>query len=54
MQSDRFVATTINYLCLQMGDHKEVMQGIHRVPGVTYPVLTPNLRGFEQAVSSSS
>ncbi len=33
-----------------MGDHKEVMAGIQRAPGVTYPVLTPNLKGFEEAV----
>ncbi len=33
-----------------MGDHSEVMAGIQRVPGVTYPVLTPNLKGFEEAV----
>ncbi len=33
-----------------MGDHGEVMAGIQRVPGVTYPVLTPNLKGFEEAV----
>ena len=30
-----------------MGDHTEVMQRIRRVPGVSYPVLTPNMKGFE-------
>ncbi|XP_064382641.1 hydroxymethylglutaryl-CoA lyase, mitochondrial-like [Halichondria panicea] len=35
----------------QMSDHSEVMAGIQRVPGVTYPVLTPNLKGFEEAIS---
>jgi hydroxymethylglutaryl-CoA lyase len=34
----------------QMADHVEVMQRINRVPGVTYPVLTPNLQGFQSAV----
>ena len=34
-----------------MADHKEVMNGIERRSGVTYPVLTPNLKGFEEAVS---
>ena len=34
-----------------MSDHKEVMQGIQRKPGVNYPVLTPNLKGFQAAVS---
>ena len=35
-----------------MGDHKEVMAGIKRHPGVTYPVLVPNLQGFQAAVSA--
>ncbi|XP_042675411.1 3-hydroxymethyl-3-methylglutaryl-CoA lyase, cytoplasmic isoform X3 [Centrocercus urophasianus] len=35
----------------QMADHKEVMRGIERHPGVQYPVLTPNLKGFHSAVS---
>jgi hydroxymethylglutaryl-CoA lyase len=33
----------------QMADHTEVMEGIRRKPGVDYPVLTPNLKGFEAA-----
>ena len=33
----------------QMADAAEVMAGIHRIPGVTYPVLTPNLQGYEAA-----
>ena len=37
---------------LQMADHNEVMKRIKREPGVRYPVLTPNLKGFESAVSS--
>ncbi|XP_008943418.1 PREDICTED: 3-hydroxymethyl-3-methylglutaryl-CoA lyase, cytoplasmic-like, partial [Merops nubicus] len=36
----------------QMADHKEVMRGIERHPGVQYPVLTPNLQGFHSAVSA--
>lgn len=35
----------------QMADHAEVLQGIQRLSGVSYPVLTPNLKGFEAAVS---
>lgn len=35
-----------------MADQVEVMKGIQRKPGVTYPVLTPNLKGFQAAVSS--
>ncbi|KAL7980521.1 hypothetical protein Chor_001675 [Crotalus horridus] len=35
----------------EMADHTEVMQGIRKVPGVSYPVLTPNLKGFEAACS---
>jgi hydroxymethylglutaryl-CoA lyase len=33
----------------QMADHTEVMERIRRKPGVSYPVLTPNLKGFEAA-----
>src|SRR3954465_6761377 len=33
----------------QMADHTEVLEGIRRKPGVSYPVLTPNLKGFESA-----
>lgn len=35
----------------QMADHAEVLRGIQRLSGVSYPVLTPNLKGFEAAVS---
>lgn len=34
-----------------MADQMEVMKGICRKPGVSYPVLTPNLKGFQAAVS---
>jgi len=33
----------------QMADHTEVLERIRRKPGVSYPVLTPNLKGFESA-----
>jgi isopropylmalate/homocitrate/citramalate synthase len=33
----------------QMADAAEIMAGITRAPGVTYPVLTPNLKGYEAA-----
>jgi hydroxymethylglutaryl-CoA lyase len=33
----------------QMADHIEVLERIRRKPGVSYPVLTPNLKGFEAA-----
>lgn len=36
----------------QMGDNSEVMARIERLPGVTYPVLTPNLKGFEAALAA--
>ena len=32
-----------------MADHTEVLERIRRKPGVAYPVLTPNLKGFEAA-----
>lgn len=33
----------------QMGDAAEVMAGITRAPGISYAVLTPNLKGYEGA-----
>jgi len=33
----------------QMADHTEVLERLRRKPGVAYPVLTPNLKGFEAA-----
>jgi hydroxymethylglutaryl-CoA lyase len=33
----------------QMADSAEVLAGLRRRPGVRYPVLVPNLRGFEAA-----
>ncbi|XP_065535234.1 3-hydroxymethyl-3-methylglutaryl-CoA lyase, cytoplasmic isoform X6 [Lathamus discolor] len=38
----------------QMADHKEVMMGIERHPGVQYPVLTPNLQGFHAAIAAGA
>lgn len=36
----------------QMSDNAEVMAKISRKVGVDYPVLTPNLKGFEAAVAA--
>jgi hydroxymethylglutaryl-CoA lyase len=33
----------------QMADNAEVMAGIHRKAGTAYPVLVPNLKGYEAA-----
>ena len=33
----------------QMADTAEVMAGIARKPGVSYPVLVPNMKGYEAA-----
>ena len=38
----------------QMADHSEVLEGIRRKPGVSYPVLTPNLKGFEAALAAGA
>ncbi|XP_018868212.1 hydroxymethylglutaryl-CoA lyase, mitochondrial isoform X2 [Gorilla gorilla gorilla] len=38
----------------QMGDHTEVLKGIQKFPGISYPVLTPNLKGFEAAVAAGA
>jgi len=36
----------------QMADHREVMTGLARRPGVTYSALTPNLKGLDAALES--
>ena len=38
----------------QMGDNAAVMAGIRRHPGVVYPVLTPNLQGFDAAIAAGA
>ena len=38
----------------QMGDAADVMARIERRPGVSYPVLTPNLQGFEAALAAGA
>lgn len=34
-----------------MADHSEVLSGIHEYENVSYPVLVPNLKGLNAAVS---
>ena len=36
----------------QMADASEVLSGITRKPKISYPVLTPNLKGLERAVET--
>jgi len=38
----------------QMADHTEVLERIRRRPGVDYPVLTPNMKGYEAARASGA
>jgi len=38
----------------QMADAADVMKRIMRKPGVRYPVLTPNLKGFEAALAAQA
>ena len=33
----------------QLADAADVLAGIHRQPGIAYPVLVPNLQGYERA-----
>ena len=35
----------------QLADAAEVFAGIRRAPGVAYPVLVPNLQGYERAIA---
>ena len=36
----------------QMADTAQVLSGITRLPGVSYPVLVPNMKGFDAAKAS--
>ncbi|MCE9667728.1 hydroxymethylglutaryl-CoA lyase [Myxococcus stipitatus] len=38
----------------QMADHSDVMRQLARRPGLRYPVLTPNLRGYRNAVEAGA
>jgi hydroxymethylglutaryl-CoA lyase len=38
----------------QMADNAAVMQGITRHPAAVYPVLTPNLQGFDAAIQAGA
>ena len=38
----------------QMADHAEVLRALPLGQGVTYPVLVPNLRGFESALAAGA
>ena len=38
----------------QLADAADVMEGIHKREGVRYPVLTPNMKGFEAAVAAGA
>jgi len=38
----------------QMADNAQVMATIRRKPGVRYPVLTPNIKGFEAAIAAGA
>lgn len=37
-----------------MGDNKDVYNGITKRQGVSYPVLTPNMKGLEGALGVSA
>ena len=38
----------------QLADADELMRGLRRRPGVRYPVLVPNERGFERALTAGA
>ncbi len=38
----------------QMGDHDAIMRQLVKRPGVSYPVLTPNLKGFDAAFDAGA
>jgi hydroxymethylglutaryl-CoA lyase len=38
----------------QMADSSDVLKSIKKLPGVSYPVLAPNLKGFQAAVEAGA
>jgi len=38
----------------QMADHTDVLKALRRRPGVAYPVLVPNMKGFEAATAAGA
>ena len=38
----------------QMADSNTVLKGLTRLPGVRYPVLVPNMTGFERAIAAGA
>ncbi len=38
----------------QMADHSEVLKALRRKPGVSYPVLVPNMQGFDAAAAAGA
>src|SRR5262249_26826476 len=38
----------------QMADHAQLMQALRRAPGVSYPVLVPNMQGFAAAAAAGA
>lgn len=38
----------------QMADHQQIVEQLPLVPNVTFPVLTPNLKGFENAIAAGA
>ncbi|MBI3370444.1 MAG: hydroxymethylglutaryl-CoA lyase [Betaproteobacteria bacterium] len=38
----------------QMADHTEILEGIRRKPGVSYPVLAPNMKGLASALAAGA
>ena len=38
----------------QMADSAQVFAAIEKLPDVSYPVLTPNIKGFEAAVAAGA
>lgn len=38
----------------QMADHEAVLRGLERLEGIRYPVLTPNMKGLENALAAGA
>jgi len=38
----------------QMADHQQILEGLPKNTGTNFPVLTPNMKGFENALTSGA
>ena len=53
-QHVKFFSSVISHIYHQMADHREIMTHLKGHTFINYPVLTPNLKGFQDAVEAGA